>query len=380
MNELHDNKFNALITASLCHNVTKEADAFLSLDVSGIPDQARIKNRILKKAEKLHRSLLGVRLRIVAVACLVAITLTLMACVCIPEIRKAVWNAMVTWNNGYIGIGFTPNDTESQSTTEPKSNDSVPNTQAFPSRIETMANTTYLPQGYRCTQTKSTPYLVQSHYSDASDNLAFTMTQRVYDPEAAKDFMVDSDEALVSTVTIGLFEGVLVQYYDTPGLCLLTWLNRSYLYTLYGYFDSTDELLKIAEGIQAEPPATPPQRIELLAKASDLPDGYQCRGGFQRTEVDGSLIQVDSFYYASSGKKMFQLSQSVIDPNQTVDYNGDFVSTVTVNDYEGVMVVNFDTPNHYLLVWQDDSYQYTLTGQFHSNDELMMIAEGIQIE
>ena len=51
-----------------------------------------------------------------------------------------------------------------------------------------------------------------------------------------------------------------------------------------------------------------------------------------------------------------------------------------INGHEGIMVEYPDVPGLYYLVWQDESYQYSLYGAFESVSELMKIAEGIRTE
>ena len=51
-----------------------------------------------------------------------------------------------------------------------------------------------------------------------------------------------------------------------------------------------------------------------------------------------------------------------------------------INGNEGILVEYPDVPGLYYLVWQDESYQYSLYGSFSSVSELMKIAEGIKIE
>lgn len=96
MKELQGNKMDALISTSLYRNVSKEAAAFMSLDVSGIKDNPRIKNRILNRAKNKRSASWVSTLRIAAVACLIIISMVFTACMCIPEVRESMWNAFVS--------------------------------------------------------------------------------------------------------------------------------------------------------------------------------------------------------------------------------------------------------------------------------------------
>ena len=44
----------------------------------------------------------------------------------------------------------------------------------------------------------------------------------------------------------------MIEYAAAPGLYYLGWQDGSYQYSIYGTFESKDELIKIAEGISTE--------------------------------------------------------------------------------------------------------------------------------
>lgn len=378
MKELQNNAlFNDIITTSLSQNVSKDAEAFLNLDTSGINDTPKIKKKILRRAEHQKTSLLLLKLRLVAVACLVVLALALTACLCTPEIRNAMWGAIIEWNDGFIQVEFTPNETESTNT-ETEAETSTPDTAGatetpkFPTSIENIATSTYLPKDYTVLSTNSYEKLVQIEYADASGKFKFLLTQRVFAPDVSNNVMIDSDNATVKTVFINSSEGVLVEYTDN-GLYYLTWLGTSYQYALYGYFDSYAELIKIAEGVQIVPITTTPQYLEKIATATYLPSGY-----YHKVK-NSSLLERTTLYYNASGTLQFQLLQKTRENNLTVNNGIEPVRNVTINGFAGILVEYTDT-NSYYLVWQDAAYQYALYGEFASKNELLQIAEGIKTE
>ena len=81
---------------------------------------------------------------------------------------------------------------------------------------------------------------------------------------------------------------------------------------------------------------------------------------------------------------MFRLVQTVLgdadEDDILLDNENDPITTMYVNGNEGILVEYPDVPGLYYLVWQDDSYQYSLYGSFRSVSELMKIAEGIKTE
>ena len=125
MKELQGNKMDALISASLYRNVSKEAEAFMSLDVSGIKDNPRIKNRILNRAKNKRSASWISTLRIAAVACLIIIAMVFTACICIPEVRESMWNAFVEWYDDHISVHFTQNESEEKTDDKEDNNTDV---------------------------------------------------------------------------------------------------------------------------------------------------------------------------------------------------------------------------------------------------------------
>lgn len=249
MKELQGNKMDALISASLYRNVSKEAEAFMSLDVSGIKDNPRIKNRILNRAKNKRSASWISTLRVAAVACLIIISMMFTACMCIPEVREAMWDAFVMWYDDHIHVYFVeenPNKTNS----EEAKNDELPI--IIPDKIERKAIATYLPEGYYAEENESIALYVDTFFYDAEGNMKFRLLQRVIDEEGDSDVMIDNENDPVTTVYVNGNEGILVEYPDVPGLYYLVWQDSYYQYSLYGSFSSVAELMKIAEGIKTE--------------------------------------------------------------------------------------------------------------------------------
>ena len=86
----------------------------------------------------------------------------------------------------------------------------------------------------------------------------------------------------------------------------------------------------------------------------------------------------------TEGNMMFRLVQTVLgdadEDDILLDNENDPITTMYVNGNEGILVEYPDVPGLYYLVWQDDSYQYSLYGSFRSVSELMKIAKGIRTE
>lgn len=120
-----------------------------------------------------------------------------------------------------------------------------------PKTIEQKAVATYLPEGYTSVLTIDDVILVSFDYYDAEGNIKFVLMQTVIDGNG--DLTVDKNEKdTLQNVTVNGFEGILVTYADEANNYQIVWQDKSYTYWLYGEFDSTDELMKIAEGVKIE--------------------------------------------------------------------------------------------------------------------------------
>ena len=249
MKELQGNKMDALISASLYRNVSKEAEAFMSLDVSGIKDNPRIKNRILNRAKNKQSASWISTLRIAAVACLIIISMVFTACMCIPEVRESMWNAFVEWYDDHISVHFTQNDDATEDVTEEEGASDI---QKPPSSIEDNIVATYLPDGYYSEVSETSSMFTYILCYDAEGNMMFRLVQTILGEADGDDILLDNENDPITTMYINGNEGILVEYPDVPGLYYLVWQDESYQYSLYGSFTSVSELMKIAEGVRTE--------------------------------------------------------------------------------------------------------------------------------
>ena len=249
MKELQGNKMDALISASLYRNVSKEAEAFMSLDVSGIKDNPHIKNRILNRAKNKRSASWISTLRIAAVACLIIISMVFTACMCIPEVRESMWNAFVEWYDDHISVRFKQHEDATGDVTKEEESSDI---QEPPSRIEDNVVATYLPEGYYSEVSETSSMFTHILCYDAEGNMMFRLVQTVLGDADEDDILLDNENDPITTMHINGSEGILVEYPDVPGLYYLVWQDESYQYSLYGSFTSVSELMKIAEGIRTE--------------------------------------------------------------------------------------------------------------------------------
>ena len=373
MNELRTKRFDLAIAASVRENILRDAEKFLAIDDSGVKENPKFKRKIMRMVEYGRATTKSLpSWKIILVAALLTIVLVFTACMCIPTVREALWSVVLEWHEEYIKVEFKPN--ESTTTTLPTGTTKVP-----PKSIEIKAKLTCLPEGYTVANeiAMSTFYMINYKNLDSGEQIRFV--QMTIDSDRNGSFMVDSDNAVTKAVYVNGFEGVLFEYADTPGIYALTWQDISYKYLLYGNFESTDEILKIAQGVKVDDEVnkSPPKTIEQKAVATYLPEGYS-----SLLTIDDSIM-VSFDYYDAEGNIKFVLMQTIIDENGdlTVDKSEeDTLERIKVNDFKGILISYADKKNGYQIVWRDESYTYWIYGEFESVDELLKIAEGIKTE
>lgn len=254
MIELRSERFDLLIEASLERVIENDANAFLQIDTSEIKDNPKLKRRVLNIAAS-DEPLISRRspIRIALIACLLAIAVMFTACMCMPKVREAIWDTIVQWYNDHISVTFRSNEENTNNTNdtnEINTENSEPNIINKPSTILNKAEPTYLPMGYYGVENESTLMLVDTFYYDSEDNIKFRLLQSVFYTDDDIQTLIDNENDPIFTININGYEGILVEYTDTPGLYYLVWQDNSYRYSLYGSFSSREELTKIAQGIK----------------------------------------------------------------------------------------------------------------------------------
>lgn len=249
MNGSSCDKLDSLISASLHINIADEAKAFLSQDISDIRDDPKLRQTVLRNAEREKPRAKISAFRIAVAACLAAALLLLSACMCIPKIRDTVWGSIVEWYDDHIRIHFPQ---ESGTESDDGSGNAVTQAATAPTSIKKRAYASYLPDGYYADPSENSLLFAGTTFYDRDGNLRFKLMQTTLSEEGSNDLMVDHGNEPVCEQYINGHRGLMIEYAAAPGLYYLGWQDRSYQYSIYGTFESKDELIKIAEGIRTE--------------------------------------------------------------------------------------------------------------------------------
>jgi len=236
-------KLDHLLTLYTGRCVEDEAKYFLSLDVTGIEYNEKIKKRMLRYAFKRSRyEQKRYVAKLILAACLIAMSVVFTACMSISEIRDAIWKAVVGWYDDYISVSF---EDAPKTTTN---NDIVTDENATkaPDMIEQKAYATYLPEGYYAVEELVTSKCLMIDYYDDSDNWKLGLSQTIH---KNSNWRVDNKEIDLIKIDLGNCEAILTEYREKENYYTLSWKDEFYVYNLFGYFSSLSEAVQIANGI-----------------------------------------------------------------------------------------------------------------------------------
>ena len=234
MNECSFDRLDALIALSSRSLIDDEAEKFLELEpYQDISEKARRKAmQIIKRAERKKRSHPAFHaLKIAAIACLICISLVFTACVSIPEVREAMWEAVVEWYDEYIAVRFRGNSSRSGASSR------------APASIEEVNLPKYMPDGYTTTAFRSKT-LFSAEYYDSDGNYAFTYIQGTQEREILQ---IDTPKAPPKNVDINGNEGILV---IEDGIMAVVWQDSRYMYVIHGVFETQEDILKVCRSVK----------------------------------------------------------------------------------------------------------------------------------
>ena len=235
MKELRTDKLDLLISSASEKCIYDEAKDFLEQDVTQVDDNPKLKRKILGYRKSVLRANF---LKIACIAILICLSLAFTACMFVPSIRTAIWNAFVQLYDDHAKISFGDE-------TEPPETESVEMT--YPDHIVDCVELTYCPEGYtKGTETLSR-IMYRVDYNNANGEKKFYVVQNVID---GSDLYVDNDLGIINKTSINQFPALAVECHGTTNTHMLVWQDHSYRYTIYGTFESMSELIKIAESIK----------------------------------------------------------------------------------------------------------------------------------
>lgn len=260
-------RLDALILLSCESCIDEEVNEFYDQKIEHTMSE-RANRRILRMIRRYDRARKFAPykrpLLIAAFAVMLAITLSFVACMSIPKVRKAIWKAITEWHDDYISFKFVPNDEETSNNEDKPGNDEKPkdvtdksgNSSTStdkpndlpvihidpPNTIEKVNAPAYIPEGYTFEKSE-TPQIVQIAYY-YNNELIYVFNQYVI----SMNITVDAEDAAVTNIDVNGVSATLISYNyeEIDNYYDLFWHDNMYAYKIEGIFTNMDELLRIA--------------------------------------------------------------------------------------------------------------------------------------
>jgi hypothetical protein len=233
MSECTFDRLDALISLGTRSLIDKEAEKFMQLsEDTKISSKGRRKvERSIKHyqdQEKMQKFIKPVK--VAGIACLVGISLTFTACVSIPKVREAMWDAVVEWYDDYIAVRFQKND---PSALLPEA----------PDEIEELNIPGYLPDGYSFNSYKNINYFICEYYN-SNDEYEYTFIQGLRDNAILE---IDETSQGLVEVDINGITGIMVTDED---MMSVVWQDGKYSYAVQGVFQSESDILQVCKSVK----------------------------------------------------------------------------------------------------------------------------------
>ena len=248
MRELPVDKLDAILTLAAARCVQDEAEAFLSADISGIPDNPELEKKILEGtlgSGNGSRNSRGKKrgfkwaIKIGALVALLCLSIAFTACMFVPVIREVVWNTIVEWYEDHVEVSFSDSEVETEAPTDPPEDE-------IPTSIEQTARLTYLPEGCVIGDESQNTLQYQATIYSNDGTWKFLLMQNL---AGDLNSFVGNEEVNAIHLKIGEHSAILVEYEGIETVYSLVWQDTEYRYSLYGYFTSLTELIQVAEGV-----------------------------------------------------------------------------------------------------------------------------------
>lgn len=259
MNNYTCDQLDAILTLATAKYAQKLTDEFLSakpdFELSEQAEQ-RILRLIRKDKHRTTRKNAGRIVKYIMVACLIAATLAFTACMAFPRIRQAIWKAIVEWHDDYIAVKFVPSEPEASNTSTAEPSDTVledttdtPDSPIAvpPDSIEEINTPSYMPIGYT-TKSSLKKGVFRLSYYDESDAFVFSYNQMVIDSGSEGDAL----EGISTETTLNGLSAIVITYDDDPNVYTLYWQDSQYRYSIYGYFEDYNELIRFATSVEVK--------------------------------------------------------------------------------------------------------------------------------
>ncbi len=255
MNTDIKDKLDVLIALSAKECGNDDVEMFKNLDTSGVElsdgfyaKQRRLINRYKRRPVLIMFRKCLVRVAVALMALMSVGFLTVMA---VPDLREAVFEAVVKWYENYVSIRFEPSGGEnsdepdtslgSGGTYEPSGSDVAITS---PTKIEKVMKPTYIPEGAEEDIVKDSKAGVVIDYY-LGDDVVLSFLQTLYKD---KDKLFDNKASVSYDIKVNGSNAVLLEF-ESNGLAII-WTDGDYYYYVYSIKLDIDELIRVASSVR----------------------------------------------------------------------------------------------------------------------------------
>lgn len=250
-------KLDHLIALAASKCLDEEAKALMDIDTSNVQFDAEYYRKRKQAINKYNRRSRLKCTKTVAIRLLAAIMIMVMlSCAligCVPEWRRAIYNAIVEWYEDCFAVRYEATTGEEAETRYPETTAVEPEEAAaepeqskpVPTYIEEVRKPTNLPNGLWEDIVTKTRTTINIDYYFGEEYL-FSFTQRVL---KLNDKHFDSDGAEVTHIKINENDATVVEYANKEEIYVL-WSDGEYSYHIFSTECDIEALIQYAESVK----------------------------------------------------------------------------------------------------------------------------------
>lgn len=260
-----NDKLDALISLTAKDCGDDDVEMFNNLDISNVTLDKRFYSRMRRIISKHEHTAAVLTLKKclvrVAVALMALMSLGFLTIMATPDLREALFDAVVEWYENYVSIRYVPIENETDEThetdiTEESTDVSLtadsgeeskaPAVVTPPTKIEKVMKPTYVPEGIESEEITNNTMVVIDYY--CGNDLYFTYHQTLLN---GHDKLFNNKSTKISEITINETVATLIEYNDRSEKNII-WNDGLYFYHIEVFESSIsiEELLKVAESVQ----------------------------------------------------------------------------------------------------------------------------------
>lgn len=195
----------------------------------------------------------------VAVALMALMSLGFLTIMATPDLRQAVFEAVVEWYEGYISIQYNPvgkdthknnladESTDVSLTENPGDESEIPVVSSPPTKIEKVMRPTYIPEGLEEDVVVSNISVVVIDYYHGNDWVGSYQQILFRDNEK----LFDNETIIIQSTNVNGYAATIIEYGNKDGQAII-WTDGIYYYQIYLFTEhiNEEELISIAESVQ----------------------------------------------------------------------------------------------------------------------------------